>query len=383
MIRWTCVILLSMLTLAIATGWGLSKTRGEPLYPYREYSDNASVMIAFEGGQVRLSHWWYYDNIRSAFTATREALGFGYYVHRIDTPHRVTLQIHRVWFPAVIAVSVFGAYPSFVILSAIARYIHRRRRHGCRKCGYTLVGLSEPRCPECGSDVIIPAGVDVEQYDEPLPRAGVRTVAVTLAIFAALGGGLLFLTTDAYRRMVSPTRQRNTANQTNVLTPAMTQALLKALESSSSREEFKATREYKMWMQLRQLSPPAPLAGTVLPSLPTVAFPLTPTRPVPSPVVGHGSGCPRCGMHSDLVKVNLPETHWISLPPPKSENPPTEDMVWMCTECREFMVNPWTGNEHPEHDWCASCGYSTEDENGARIPWPSCLCPSCGTRHWP
>ena len=47
--------------------------------------------------------------------------------------------------------------PGVIILIAIGRHLHRRwvKRHSAEqwrrcKCGYLLVGLEIPRCPECG-----------------------------------------------------------------------------------------------------------------------------------------------------------------------------------------------------------------------------------------
>jgi hypothetical protein len=51
--------------------------------------------------------------------------------------------------------------PVSVLLLAPLRYVfrgpmlerHRHRRNRCTMCGYSLTGLPEPRCPECGSAI--------------------------------------------------------------------------------------------------------------------------------------------------------------------------------------------------------------------------------------
>lgn len=68
--------------------------------------------------------------------------------------------IGRVWFNSMsypdvqIAMSVglsFAACLGWVLLVVLDT--RRDNETRCRKCGYILRGLSEPRCPECGESI--------------------------------------------------------------------------------------------------------------------------------------------------------------------------------------------------------------------------------------
>jgi len=55
-----------------------------------------------------------------------------------------------LWVPLVL----FAIYPVTAFLRSRSPY-RRYRGHGtrCRKCGYILKGITEPRCPECGEKI--------------------------------------------------------------------------------------------------------------------------------------------------------------------------------------------------------------------------------------
>ncbi len=63
--------------------------------------------------------------------------------------------------PMVVGISIIGFSLSLVVALAVygllsRRYDSRRmfeRETRCRKCGYVLRGISEPRCPECGERI--------------------------------------------------------------------------------------------------------------------------------------------------------------------------------------------------------------------------------------
>jgi ABC-type Co2+ transport system permease subunit len=57
-----------------------------------------------------------------------------------------------IFFVAALPVAVLGAFVAAMVAST-----YRRRRPDretrCRKCGYILRGITEPRCPECGERI--------------------------------------------------------------------------------------------------------------------------------------------------------------------------------------------------------------------------------------
>ena len=46
--------------------------------------------------------------------------------------------------------AVATIYPSIALAMGPLRRRRRRKRNQCIHCGYSLQGLTEPRCPECG-----------------------------------------------------------------------------------------------------------------------------------------------------------------------------------------------------------------------------------------
>jgi len=58
-----------------------------------------------------------------------------------------SLRIRTLRLPVFPIAALLLVYPTVVVI----RQRRRRRRNQCLKCGYNLTGLSEPRCPECGT----------------------------------------------------------------------------------------------------------------------------------------------------------------------------------------------------------------------------------------
>jgi hypothetical protein len=54
-------------------------------------------------------------------------------------------------FPVWVLPPIFLLYPAIAFVRGPLRRRLRRRRGLCVKCGYSLRGLTEPRCPECGT----------------------------------------------------------------------------------------------------------------------------------------------------------------------------------------------------------------------------------------
>lgn len=53
-----------------------------------------------------------------------------------------------LWFPAL----VFAAWPMAAFIRGPERRRCRRKRGLCLEYGYNLTGLTEPWCPECGTE---------------------------------------------------------------------------------------------------------------------------------------------------------------------------------------------------------------------------------------
>jgi len=62
----------------------------------------------------------------------------------------VGAELYRVSFTASSAIIALGV---FAILTRIFGADPADRELHCRRCGYILHGLSEPRCPECGEAI--------------------------------------------------------------------------------------------------------------------------------------------------------------------------------------------------------------------------------------
>ena len=68
-----------------------------------------------------------------------EGREYAVFAVRLDVP---------LWFPFVI----FAFYPILAFIRGPLRRYRRRKRALCVRCGYNLTGLTEPRCPECGTE---------------------------------------------------------------------------------------------------------------------------------------------------------------------------------------------------------------------------------------
>lgn len=57
--------------------------------------------------------------------------------------------------PAWLVVVALWTYPIYCFIRGPLRRSRLRRRGLCVKCGYNLTGAPEPRCPECGTNVML------------------------------------------------------------------------------------------------------------------------------------------------------------------------------------------------------------------------------------
>jgi len=76
-----------------------------------------------------------------------ERAGFGWVQKSID-PRNIETSVE---FPCWAPVLLFSTWPVVAFIRGPYRRATRRARGFCRKCGYSLTGLVEPRCPECGA----------------------------------------------------------------------------------------------------------------------------------------------------------------------------------------------------------------------------------------
>ena len=64
-----------------------------------------------------------------------------------NMPFLIALSIARSIVPLIITVCVYG-----LLTARYGPKTHDRETR-CRKCGYILRGITEPRCPECGERI--------------------------------------------------------------------------------------------------------------------------------------------------------------------------------------------------------------------------------------
>ena len=63
-----------------------------------------------------------------------------------DLPRRYQQITFPLWCPLLLV----AAYPTLAFIRGPIRRHRRRKRNECIHCGYSLTGLTESRCPECG-----------------------------------------------------------------------------------------------------------------------------------------------------------------------------------------------------------------------------------------
>lgn len=149
MIRKTIIAFLVGATMACAALWPMSYKDPNPCF-LLPYSDSAEILFLCHRGTLRISHWRESTVSAPSKSVEKFFLGFGLTVSIRDTPQGRSSRMHRFIFPMWFTSLLLVAYPIVALVREIRR--RRRRRHGfCRKCGYNLTGLSEPRCPECGT----------------------------------------------------------------------------------------------------------------------------------------------------------------------------------------------------------------------------------------
>ena len=70
---------------------------------------------------------------------------------QIIEPPGMRLVVHSVCLPLWLLMIAFAIYPAIAFIRGPLRRWQRHRKGLCIRCGYDLTGLSESRCPECGT----------------------------------------------------------------------------------------------------------------------------------------------------------------------------------------------------------------------------------------
>ena len=157
MVRKAVILVLTASATVVAIVWGWCR-----------YWEGVIGGWSIRLGDVALSHKSFdYDLVLSIGpipdsgwrpTTFAAAAGFGYSIGR---------GYARFWVPFWFAFILFAACPtcSFVRWYLQRRHIHERILQGrCIQCGYDLAGLTQPRCPECWSE-IPPAARSIRRPD--------------------------------------------------------------------------------------------------------------------------------------------------------------------------------------------------------------------------
>jgi hypothetical protein len=166
MIRKAIIILLTLAAVGTIAAWVVSHTvqaidvdKDTVAYSYgRDYSfleptdpnEGMWLRVAVSGGTLHLNRW--NSNAPRRVPASRRwrLLRFSFVTGAYTgtkPPYSFWLLEVPLWCPIVL----FAAYPVLAFIRGPVRRYRRRKRGLCTRCGYNLTGLTEPRCPECGT----------------------------------------------------------------------------------------------------------------------------------------------------------------------------------------------------------------------------------------
>ena len=107
------------------------------------------VTLGIEGGAAYLRIW---GGDLVLEPGKVRMLAFIWYEQEFDFMMGGYTQARCYRAPSWLLLCLLSTYPTFAFVRGPHRR-HRRRKSGlCVKCGYSLNGLPEPRCPECGEE---------------------------------------------------------------------------------------------------------------------------------------------------------------------------------------------------------------------------------------
>lgn len=151
MIRKTFITLLSLAAVGTLAAGVVSYWRGLPADTLciNGAEERADIRIAVIDGNLHAVQIIPDDKARGTPRAGDAEKKFGpFYVRRVLFG-KVTAS--GIGGPIWVLFAILAACPLTAWWRGPFLRRRRRRRHQCIRCGYNLTGLTEPRCPECGT----------------------------------------------------------------------------------------------------------------------------------------------------------------------------------------------------------------------------------------
>jgi hypothetical protein len=174
--------LAASILLAVTTAAICVSSFASPGYHSRYRSDGSWIEIGLHQGTVSLVTLenrgvLFFQTYVDSFAHARQLAcrKYGKFVSVKSNPlfpHNL-IQSREFEIPLWTPLIAFVAYPGTVLALFVIRTArwHDRRMWGCcLECGYNLTGLSEPRCPECGTP-FDPAKLTSGMWEKP-PEGG-------------------------------------------------------------------------------------------------------------------------------------------------------------------------------------------------------------------
>ncbi len=157
-IRKALIVVLSMATVAVVATWVLRNVADRvPAYSKApSYSETSYTVMLLRGGffvtyfkPVPLTFIWQ-NTHRAHVKFGGFLLASGRYTERhgdfVAVGYKRSIEC-PYWF----AFLLLAFYPTITFIRGPMCRRRRRKQGHCLTCGYNLTGLTEPRCPECGT----------------------------------------------------------------------------------------------------------------------------------------------------------------------------------------------------------------------------------------
>ncbi len=154
MIRKAIIVVLTLASVATSVVYVAS-------YPMSPLRGSTSMLFApvynvvLYSGRCRIAEWdGGFATPGRAYTLWRLTGGWEFgrtFWHDRETFGRDSVLVSMIGFPLWLPLVLFAAYPVVTFVRGPLRRRRRKKRGHCLTCGYNLTGLTEPRCPECGT----------------------------------------------------------------------------------------------------------------------------------------------------------------------------------------------------------------------------------------